>query len=64
MALKKEVMADEDMRQIPQEVEAGQCPEWKDILDHSPVYKSYEAKWKSLAVRDGMLQHQQESVNG
>jgi hypothetical protein len=28
---------------IVEEVEAGQCPVWKDIADHSPTYKSYWA---------------------
>jgi hypothetical protein len=51
------------MGQILQEVEAGQHPEWKDITDCSPIYKSYWAQWNSLVVTDSMLEHCWESVN-
>jgi hypothetical protein len=46
------------------EMEAGQCPEWRDISGWGPIYKSYWALWKSLAVRDGMLEHDWESADG
>jgi cell envelope opacity-associated protein A len=39
-----------------EEVETGQRPELKDIVDRSPTYKSYGAQWKSLAVRNGKLE--------
>jgi len=41
-----------------QEMEAVQYPVWRDISDRSPIYKSYWAQWKSLVVRDGMLERQ------
>jgi hypothetical protein len=49
---------------ILQEVEAGQHPKWKDIAGRSPIYKSYWAQWKSLMVRDGMLEHHYELADG
>jgi hypothetical protein len=49
---------------ILQEVETGQRPEWKDIADRSPTYKSYWAQWKSLAVRNSKLERNLESANG
>jgi hypothetical protein len=45
-------------------VEAGQRPEWRDIAVHSPTYKSYWAQWKSLVVRDGVLERLWESADG
>jgi hypothetical protein len=56
-------LADDEMGPLLQEVEAGQRPEWKDIADHSPSYKGYWAKWKSLVVRDGVLERLWESVD-
>jgi hypothetical protein len=49
---------------ILQEVEAGQHPEWKNIADHSLIYKSYWVQWKSLLVRDGLLERHWESAYG
>jgi hypothetical protein len=46
------------------EVEAGQCLEWRHISDRSPIYKSYWAQLKSLAVRDGVLVHCWELTDG
>jgi hypothetical protein len=63
-ALRREQLADQDVGHIPQEVEAGQRPEWKDIADRSPIYKSYWAQRKSLAVRDGVLERNWESAAG
>jgi hypothetical protein len=40
-------------------MEAGQCPEWRDISD-----KSYWAQLKSLMVRDGMLEHHWDPADG
>jgi hypothetical protein len=36
----------------------------ESIADRSPMYKSYWAQWKSLAMRNGMLEHNWESANG
>jgi len=47
-----------------QELEAGQRPEWKDISDRGPIYNSYWAPWKSLAVRDSMLERHWELAVG
>jgi hypothetical protein len=54
-ALRREQLNEHDMGQILQEVEAGQCPEWKDIADCSPTYKSHWAQWNSLVLTDGVL---------
>jgi hypothetical protein len=53
-----------DVGPIQQEMETGQRPEWKDIADRSPTYKSYWAQWKSLAVRNGILERNWESAKG
>jgi hypothetical protein len=63
-ALRREQLADEDVGPLLKEVEAGQRPEWKDISDRSPTYKSYWAQWQSLAVRDGVLERHWESADG
>jgi hypothetical protein len=52
-----------DIGPILQEVEIRQRLEWKDIADRSPMYKSYWVLWKSLAVRNGILEHNWESAN-
>jgi hypothetical protein len=52
----------QDIGPILEEVETGQCPEWKGITAHSPTYKSYWAQWKSLIVRNGILEHHCELV--
>jgi hypothetical protein len=44
------------MGPVLQEVEAGQCPKWKDIAIRSSVYNSYWVQWESLAAGDGMLE--------
>jgi hypothetical protein len=63
-SLRREQLDDDELGPLLQEVEAGQRPEWKDIADHSPTYKSYWAQWKSLVVRDGVLESLWESVDG
>jgi len=45
------------------EMEAGHCPERRDISERNLIYKSYWAQWKSLVVRDGMLEHHWESAD-
>jgi hypothetical protein len=45
-------------------METGQRPEWRDIDDQSTIYKSYWAQWKSLAVRDSMLERHWELADG
>jgi hypothetical protein len=62
-ALRREQLADDDLGQLLQELDAGQRPEWRDISDRSPVYKSYWTQCKSLAVRDGVLERHWESAN-
>jgi hypothetical protein len=53
----REQLADYDIEQLLQEMEAGQCPVWKDIADHSSTYITYWAQWKSLVVREDILEH-------
>lgn len=55
--LRTEQLNDQDIGPIPEEVDTGQCPEWKDVPDPKPKYKRYWAQWKSLAMRNGMLEH-------
>jgi hypothetical protein len=63
-ALRTEQLNDQDIVPILEEVETGQCPEWKDIAaTHSPMYKSYWTQWKSFAVRNGILERHWESTN-
>jgi hypothetical protein len=38
--LRREQLNDHDLGQILHEMEAGQHPEWNNIADHSPIYKS------------------------
>jgi hypothetical protein len=64
MALRTEQLNDPDIVPILQEVETGQQPEWKDIADRSPSYKSYCAQWKSLAVGNDILERDWESPSG
>jgi hypothetical protein len=64
VALRTEQLNDLDIGPILQEVETGQRPQWKDIVDPSPMYKSYWAQWKLLAVRNGILERNWESANG
>jgi hypothetical protein len=59
-----EQLNDPNIGPILQEVETGQRPEWKNIADRSPTYKSYWAQWKSLAVRNDVLERNWESANG
>jgi hypothetical protein len=63
-ALRRVQLKDDDVGPLLREVEAGQRPEWGDISDMGPVYKSYWAQWKPLGVRDGILIHCWESING
>jgi hypothetical protein len=56
--------ADDDLGQLLKEVKVGQRPELKYISDRSPVYRRYWAQWKSLAVRDGVLERHWESADG
>jgi hypothetical protein len=46
-----------------EEVETGQHPERKGITNHRLAYKDYWAQWKSLALRNGILEHHWESAN-
>jgi hypothetical protein len=64
MTLRTEQLNELDIGPIPQDLETRQRPEWKDIADHSPTYKSYWAQWKLLAMRNSILEHNWESANG
>jgi hypothetical protein len=50
--------------QLLQEVEDEQSPEWKDITDCSPIYKSYCVQWKLIVARDSVLEHHWDSADG
>jgi hypothetical protein len=63
-ALRRMQLADNYVGQILQEAQVGQHSEWKDIADHSPIYKSYWAQWKFLVVRDNILECHLETANG
>ena len=63
-ALRREQLADNDLGPLMREMEAGRRPEWKDISDRGPIYKSYWAQWKSLALRNGVLVCHWESADG
>jgi hypothetical protein len=62
--LRSEQLNDQDIWFILEEAETGQRPEWKDIADRRPTYKSYCAQWKFLAVRNGILERHWESTDG
>jgi hypothetical protein len=64
LVLRTEQLNDTDIGRILREVETGRRPEWKYIADRSPTFKSYWAQWKSLAVRNGVLERNWESANG
>jgi hypothetical protein len=57
-------MADNKVRQILQEVDVLQCPEWKNIGDRSTVYGRKWAQLNSLVERDGVLKRHWESADG
>jgi hypothetical protein len=63
-ALRNEQLADPDLSRLMREVKTGQRTEWKTISDQGPIYKSYWAQWKSLAVRNGVLVRHWESADG
>jgi len=42
-ALRRKQLADNDIGPLMREMEAGRHPEWKDISDPGPIYKSYWA---------------------
>jgi hypothetical protein len=63
LALRREQLNNHDVGRILQEVEAGQRSDWRDVADWSPIYKSYWAQWKSLVVRDGVLELHLESAD-
>jgi hypothetical protein len=62
--LRREQLADPHIGPILQEIETGQRPKWKDIANRSPTYKSYWVPWKSLAVRNKILERNWESASG
>ena len=62
--LRREQLADNDLGPLIREIEAGRRPEWRDISNRDPIYKSYWAQWKSVALRDGVLVRHWESAGG
>jgi hypothetical protein len=61
VTLRTEQLNDPDIGPILQEVETGEQPEWKDIADRSPKYKSSWAQWNSLTVTNSILECNWES---
>jgi hypothetical protein len=64
VALRTEKLNDQDIGSILEEAETAQSPDRKDITDCSPTYKSYWVQWKSLAVRNGILECHWNSAEG
>jgi hypothetical protein len=63
VALRTEQLNDQDIGPTLEEAETGRCQDWEDIISHSSMYKSYWAQWKSLAARNGILEHHWESTD-
>jgi hypothetical protein len=61
--LRTEQLNDKDIQPILEETETGECPEWKDITNCSPTYKSYWAQWKSFTMRKNILKRHWEFSN-
>jgi hypothetical protein len=62
--LRTEQLNNQDIGPFLVEIETRQHPERKDITGHSPTYKSYWPQWKSLAVKNSILECHWESANG
>jgi hypothetical protein len=62
-SLRREQLSNQDMGPILEEVTTRQHSEWKDVTDCSPMYESYWAQWKSLAVRNCVLECHWESTD-
>jgi hypothetical protein len=63
-ALRREQLNDKNTGPILEEVKTEQRSKWKDIAHRSPTYKSYWAQYKSLALRDGIVERHWESADG
>jgi hypothetical protein len=63
-ALRTEQLNDQNMEPILEEAETRQRLEWKDVAKHRSIHQSYWAQWKSLTVRNSILQHHRESTDG
>jgi hypothetical protein len=63
-ALRREQLADNDIGPLMREMEPGRRPEWKDVSDRGPIYKSYWAQWKSHVLRNRVLVRHWESADG
>jgi hypothetical protein len=63
-ALRKQQLADTDMKRQLRKVETGQRPEWEAISDQGSIHKCFWAQWKSLALRNGVLVRHWESADG
>ena len=59
-ALRRGQLADDVVGPLLREIEAEQRPECRDISGRT----SYWSRWKSFAVRDGVLQPHWESPDG
>jgi hypothetical protein len=53
--LRREQLNDKDMGPILEDIGTGQHPEWKDIAEHRSTYKSHCAQWKSINMRNCIL---------
>jgi hypothetical protein len=54
-------LKDQDTGPILEEAGARECPNWKDNIDCSPMYKSHWVQWKSLTLSNVILKHYLES---
>jgi hypothetical protein len=48
----REQLADNDVGALKWEMDARRRPEWRDVSDRGPIYKSYWAQWKSFEVTE------------
>jgi len=53
-----------DLGLLMQEIGTGRRQEWRDISNRGPIYKTYWAQWKSLALMDGVLECHWQSADG
>jgi hypothetical protein len=44
-------------------MEAGEHPKWRNIIERSPISRSYYAQWYSLVMRESVLEHHWESTD-
>ncbi|KAJ8937076.1 hypothetical protein NQ318_009846, partial [Aromia moschata] len=64
-AIRKDQLADKDLKPILEWKEAGTgTPLWPDVSDKSVARKSYWEQWHSLSVEDGILVRNWENSEG